>query len=51
MNADGSLDTAFNPTGGMNTTVDAIAIDSSGKPYVGAVSPQSTAQLATRSPE
>jgi hypothetical protein len=35
MNADGSLDTAFNPTGGMNSNVDAIAIDSSGKPYVG----------------
>ncbi|MEG4494677.1 DUF4347 domain-containing protein, partial [Microcoleus sp. D3_18_C4] len=35
MNADGSLDTAFNPTGGMNSAVEAIAIDSSGKPYVG----------------
>src|SRR4028118_780093 len=35
MNADGSLDTAFNPTGGMNDSVTAIALDSSGKPYVG----------------
>ncbi|MEG5042868.1 MULTISPECIES: DUF4347 domain-containing protein [unclassified Microcoleus] len=35
MNADGSLDTAFNPTGGMSLSVDAIALDSSGKPYVG----------------
>ncbi|WP_236508538.1 DUF4347 domain-containing protein, partial [Tychonema sp. BBK16] len=35
MNADGSLDTAFNPTGGMNGDVYAIALDSSGKPYVG----------------
>jgi hypothetical protein len=47
MNADGSLDTAFNPTGGMNSNVYAIALDSSGKPYAGGFSPQSTAQLAT----
>src|SRR5919202_1879531 len=35
MNADGSLDTAFNPTGGMDYRVNAIAIDSSGKLYAG----------------
>jgi len=35
MNADGSLDTAFNPTGGMNLNVSAIALDSSGKLYAG----------------
>ncbi|MEG4407539.1 DUF4347 domain-containing protein, partial [Microcoleus sp. MON2_D5] len=35
MNADGSLDTAFNPTGGMNDSVFAIALDSSGKLYAG----------------
>src|SRR4028118_2228206 len=34
MNPDGSLDTAFNPNGGMNGFVSEIAIDSSGKPYV-----------------
>ncbi|MEG5086314.1 MULTISPECIES: DUF4347 domain-containing protein, partial [unclassified Microcoleus] len=35
MNADGSLDTAFNPTGGMNNAVIALALDSSGKLYAG----------------
>jgi hypothetical protein len=35
MNADGSLDTAFNPTGGMDDAVEGIAIDSSGKLYAG----------------
>src|SRR5919202_38075 len=35
MNADGSLDNAFNPTGGMDNGVEAIAIDSSGKLYAG----------------
>jgi len=35
MNTDGSLDTTFNPGTGINGTVNAIALDSSGKPVVG----------------
>ncbi|WP_019487374.1 beta strand repeat-containing protein, partial [Kamptonema formosum] len=35
MNADGSLDTTFNPGTGMGNNLFAIALDSSGKPVVG----------------
>ncbi|MEG5064016.1 DUF4347 domain-containing protein, partial [Microcoleus sp. B3-A4] len=35
LNSNGTLDTTFNPSTGMNNTVYAIAIDSSGKPIVG----------------
>ncbi|MEG4853250.1 DUF4347 domain-containing protein, partial [Microcoleus sp. B5-D4] len=35
LNADGSLDTTFNPGTGMNNDVWSIALDSSGKPVVG----------------
>ena len=43
LNADGSLDTTFNPGMGINDTVFSIVLDSSGKPLVGSLSSTSTA--------